>query len=140
MNTIKQIANSLHIQASAIRYYEKMGLITFQRDENGYRRCSDDDLQQLKLILIMKYSGYTIDEIKEVVQMQTSDITSSCEEETTKSILKKREEILLKIENYKRIVELSDYLLPQAYKFTDDDTNGELKELIDDVYEKIQRE
>lgn len=136
MSTIKDLAKALNIQSSTIRYYEKNGLIDFKRDENGYRTYDKKDLQRLKLILIMKYSNYSIQEISDVMKMNSVD-TEDCKDLATQVILNKREEIKRKIATYTKILELADYLLGQTEKLIDEESD-EFDEFIDDVFEKIK--
>lgn len=136
MSTIKDLAKSLNIQSSTIRYYEKNGLIDFKRDENGYRTYDKKDLQRLKLILIMKYSNYSIQEISDVMKMTSVD-TENCKDLATQVILNKREEIERKIATYTKILELADYLLGQTEKLIDDESD-KFDEFIDTVFEKMK--
>lgn len=136
MSTIKDLAKALNIQSSTIRYYEKNGLIDFKRDENGYRTYDKKDLQRLKLILIMKYSNYSIQEISDVMKMNSVD-TEDCKDLATQVILNKREEIERKIATYTKILELADYLLGQTEKLIDEESD-EFDEFIDDVFENIK--
>lgn len=65
MYTINQLAKKLKIPVSTIRYYEKKGVILPKRASNNYRVFTESDKNQLKLILVMKYAGFTLKQIKE---------------------------------------------------------------------------
>jgi len=61
--TIGEVAKQSGVAASAIRYYETLGLITSDRTEGGQRRYSDDTLLALKYISFAQEAGFTLREI-----------------------------------------------------------------------------
>ncbi|MBC1580948.1 MerR family transcriptional regulator [Listeria seeligeri] len=135
MNTIKFLADKLNISASSIRYYEKHGLLDIKRENNRYRIYDDSDEQQLKLILIMKYAGFTLKEINELLSLNDNSIPEQdCIERTNDLLLNKKAEILLKIENYKKVVELIDLMQPLATAETSEENSVELDNLINTIF------
>ncbi|HCJ4505636.1 TPA: MerR family transcriptional regulator, partial [Listeria innocua] len=105
MVTIKTVADKLEIPISTIRYYEKNGLLDVKRSENSYREYGEDDEEKIKLILVMKYSGFSIKEIKELLSLNNELVLEDdCVDQTNQMILKKKSEMLAKIENYKKVV------------------------------------
>ncbi|MBM5604488.1 MerR family transcriptional regulator [Listeria seeligeri] len=135
MNTIKFLADKLNISASSIRYYEKHGLLDIKRENNRYRIYDDSDEQQLKLILIMKYAGFTLKEINELLSLNDNSIPEQdCIERTNNLLLNKKAEILLKIENYKKVVELIDLMQPLATAETSEENSVELDNLINTIF------
>ncbi|MBC1485195.1 MerR family transcriptional regulator [Listeria seeligeri] len=135
MNTIKFLADKLNISASSIRYYEKHGLLDIKRENNRYRIYDDSDEQQLKLILIMKYAGFTLKEINELLSLNDNSIPEQdCIERTNNLLLNKKAEILLKIENYKKVVELIDLMQPIATAETSEENSVELDNLINTIF------
>ncbi|MFC0663662.1 MerR family transcriptional regulator [Listeria seeligeri] len=135
LNTIKFLADKLNISASSIRYYEKHGLLDIKRENNRYRIYDDSDEQQLKLILIMKYAGFTLKEINELLSLNDNSIPEQdCIERTNDLLLNKKAEILLKIENYKKVVELIDLMQPLATAETSEENSVELDNLINTIF------
>lgn len=66
--SISQLAQEFQLTPRAIRFYEDAGLITPQRD--GQRRVySQRDRIRLKLILRGKRLGFSLDEIKQIIDM-----------------------------------------------------------------------
>ncbi|MBM6929535.1 MerR family transcriptional regulator [[Clostridium] spiroforme] len=51
---IKEVEKLLHINAQTIRYYEKLGFLNPQRDNNGYRHYTKEDVQILKRIRFLR--------------------------------------------------------------------------------------
>lgn len=141
MSTIKEIAKRLNIPASTIRYYEKQGLLNIQRKNNNYREYSLEDEQKLKLILVMKYSGFSIKEIKALLTLNSNPtMEDQCIRETNHLISKKKNEILKKINNYQKIVALLDMLQPLAIAKTTTQNKLALEYQIDLIFKKISKE
>ncbi|MGI6040101.1 MAG: MerR family transcriptional regulator, partial [Eubacteriales bacterium] len=62
--TIKEIEELTGLARANIRFYEREGLISPERMSNGYRNYSDDDLQELLRIKLLRSLNVSIDEIK----------------------------------------------------------------------------
>ena len=65
--TIKEVERTLQIPRATIRFYEKEGLITPQRSENGYREYSDEDVERLKKIIILRKLGISLTDIEDIL-------------------------------------------------------------------------
>jgi MerR family transcriptional regulator, redox-sensitive transcriptional activator SoxR len=61
---IGEIADRAGIAASAIRYYEQIGLLPSARRVSGKRRYDLSILQKLRMIRLAKQTGLTIEEIQ----------------------------------------------------------------------------
>ena len=61
---IGELARSAGLNASAIRYYEKIGLLGPADRVNGQRRYSSDALDRILLIRFAGEMDFTLDEIK----------------------------------------------------------------------------
>lgn len=107
--TIGEMAKALGINTSALRYYDKEGLLPFvERSRSGIRMFTDKDYAMLKLINCLKRSGLSIKEIKSYIKMAQEGDTSLKERqkifESRRSAVKKEIEELnetLEILNYK---------------------------------------
>ena len=64
---IGELAQNLGIAASAIRYYEKEGLIDAPERVSGQRVYNSSVLSSLKLIQLAQAAGFTISEIKTLI-------------------------------------------------------------------------
>lgn len=66
--TISETAEKLGLTASALRYYDKEGLLPYvDRTESGIRIFKDADLGWLRLIECLKASGMPIKDIKQFI-------------------------------------------------------------------------
>lgn len=67
--TIGQAAEETGIPASAIRHWEKMGLIELERDpDNGYRKIPRAQIRRLLVIRTLKSAVWSLDVIREVLE------------------------------------------------------------------------
>ena len=67
--TISEAASLANVQASAIRHWEKEGLISPERDpENGYRLFTPVHIRQILLIRTLRRTVYFLEHMKEIVQ------------------------------------------------------------------------
>jgi MerR family redox-sensitive transcriptional activator SoxR len=62
--TISEVAAQTGLQASAIRYYEKAGLLTAPARSGGRRTYQNEILHQLSIICFAKELGFSLDEIR----------------------------------------------------------------------------
>ncbi|MCP3979396.1 MAG: MerR family transcriptional regulator [bacterium] len=62
--TIGQVAQKAGVRPSALRYYEKVGLLPKPRRVGGQRRYGPDSLEWLAGIHIAQEAGFTVAEIK----------------------------------------------------------------------------
>ncbi len=77
MYTVKQAAETLKIPPASLRYYDRLGIVSPMRAENGYRYYSEEDLRALRYVSIMKYAHFSLPEIKIIM-----DRFQSCENES----------------------------------------------------------
>jgi MerR family transcriptional regulator, redox-sensitive transcriptional activator SoxR len=64
--TIGEVARYAHMRASAIRFYEKVGLLPKPSRSGGQRRYDQNILPRLALLDWAKACGFTLDEIREL--------------------------------------------------------------------------
>ena len=64
--TIKEVEELLEIPRATIRFYEKEGLITPNREKNRYRDYSDEDVEKLKKIVILRKIGMSVEDINDI--------------------------------------------------------------------------
>jgi len=64
--TISEVAQQVGLQASAIRYYEKIGLLPPAQRISGQRRYDTTVLYRLAIIQWARRLGFTLDEIRQL--------------------------------------------------------------------------
>jgi len=64
--TISEVARQVGVQPSAIRYYEKIGLLPPARRVSGQRRYDSTMLYRLAVVQRARQLGFTLDEIRQL--------------------------------------------------------------------------
>jgi DNA-binding transcriptional MerR regulator len=64
---INEAEQVLGITKANIRFYEKEGLLSPSRNESGYREYSEDDIRQLKQIVILRKLGIPVQQIGDIL-------------------------------------------------------------------------
>ena len=69
-----QFAGMAHVTLRTIRYYDKQGILkpSFV-NESGARFYTDEDFARLQQILLLKYLGFSLDDIREMI-VDTKDL------------------------------------------------------------------
>ena len=84
---INDVIKEVNLSKRAIKYYEEEGLLEVQRNHNGYRDYSKENIETLKEISIYRKLGLSIQEIKEVQKSEDdaifADILKKMESELT---------------------------------------------------------
>jgi len=87
---IGEVARIVGISSSAIRFYERHGLINSKkigRAQNGYRIYSQKDLEEIQLIVMFKEFGLELKEIQQLLgkdKRTCADLVSSLDEQIEK--------------------------------------------------------
>lgn len=67
--TIGEVAKKLQVSTRTLRFYEEKGLVRpAYIEENGYRFYEKDQIKQLELILFLKELGFSLKQIKMLIQ------------------------------------------------------------------------
>ena len=73
-DTIGGLANAAGVGVETVRYYQRIGLRTEPvRPPGEVRRYGDEDLKRLKFIRSAQAAGFTLSEIKELLELNASD-------------------------------------------------------------------
>lgn len=70
--TTKEVCIQLSVTPKMLRVYESQKLIRAKRNENGYRDYSLDDVLQIQIIVMLRNLGFTLKEIKKVLDFKKS--------------------------------------------------------------------
>lgn len=72
--TSGQFAKKAHVTLRTIRYYDKQKLLVpSERTASGARRYTDADLAKLQQILLLKFLGFSLEEIRELTVASTDE-------------------------------------------------------------------
>jgi DNA-binding transcriptional MerR regulator len=68
--TIGALARRMRVHTSAVRFYERQGLIAPDRLSNGYRVYTEDAVNALRFICRAKELGFSLEQIGEILQVR----------------------------------------------------------------------
>ena len=78
--SIGKIAKQAGISVETIRFYERKGLLQEpQRKESGYRQYQEEDIRKLVFIQHAKNLGFSLNEIRDLMSLQTDSKSTSRE-------------------------------------------------------------
>lgn len=99
---VGEVARKAGINKETLRYYEKRKLITKpDRRRSGYRIFTQHHIDQVKFIKRAQELGFTLSEIKELLELRTDENTT-CSEVKSEAEEKYRD-VVEKIEDLQRI-------------------------------------
>lgn len=67
--TIGQLAAGGNVGVETIRFYQRKGLLETPTRENGIRRYGPEDLRRLRFIKQAQGAGFTLEEIRELLEL-----------------------------------------------------------------------
>lgn len=112
---IKKVAQIANISIRTLHHYDEIGLLVPNKDENGYRRYSEADLDRLQLILFYRAIDIPLKEIKEILQENKSDIDK---------LMAHRQKLLLKQKQIDTMIQLINqtiYSKKEGIKMTNEE-------------------
>ena len=131
--SIGEISQRLDIAPSALRYYEKEGLLPFvERSDSGIRQFTDIDLEWLIIIDSLKKTGMPLKEIKEFVKMFEERDTTIIRR--LEIVLRHREVIQQQVAKLNEIIMALDFKEQYYRKALDE---GKTKDLPDLTMEEL---
>lgn len=106
--TVGEAAKILNVAPSAIRYYDREGLLPFvERTDSGIRRFQERDFEWLRVIGCLKSSGMHIKNIKRFIDMAVKgDETIP---ERLKMMKEQRNAIMEQLEELQKTLDILDY-------------------------------
>ena len=71
--TIGKLAAAGGVGVETIRFYQRRGLLEQPTRESGIRRYGSEDLRRLRFIRQAQSAGFTLEEIRELLDLDASD-------------------------------------------------------------------
>lgn len=71
--SIGQLAAGGNVGVETIRFYQRKGLLETPTRESGIRRYGSEDLRRLRFIKQAQVAGFTLEEIKELLALDTGE-------------------------------------------------------------------
>lgn len=137
--TIKDVEKITGMTAKSIRYYESKGLISVARRENDYRNYTEEDVETLRQIRLLRYLEFTVEEIRGMLHMEEEDVAQALKERAAKFVElreqnEKKQEIALALaKDYRKgKVDISEY--NEVIDFLESEDGEELRRALSDVF------
>ncbi|OWA35506.1 hypothetical protein B9G55_12785 [Saccharibacillus sp. O16] len=126
--TIKQTSELTGLPEDTIRYYEKIGLLPkAKRRANSHRVYGSEDVQTMKLILCLKKTGMSLEEMKPYLDMsRAGDLAET--PEAFDRIRAYRAEVLEQMASLQTIVDFIDLKLSQGTLLNQQDCDADPQE------------
>lgn len=114
--TVGELANKMNVTVRTLQYYDKIGLVKASAySEGGRRLYSDQDVIILHQVLALKYLGFSLDEIKEML------VSLGTPEEVATVLQGQSEAIAKQIEKLKRAKQDLEALCTEVLKIREVD-------------------
>ena len=78
--TIGKLAAAGGVGVETIRFYQRRGLLDMPQRADGIRRYGSDDVRRLRFIRHAQAAGFTLEEIKELLDLDASEDRSRARE------------------------------------------------------------
>jgi MerR family transcriptional regulator, mercuric resistance operon regulatory protein len=84
--TIGQLAAGGNVGVETIRFYQRKGLLETPTRESGIRRYGSEDLRRLRFIKQAQAAGFTLEQIRELLDLDSGQDRSRARELATSRI------------------------------------------------------
>ncbi|MDX3908395.1 MAG: MerR family DNA-binding protein [Sphingobium sp.] len=78
--TIGQLAAGGNVGVETVRFYQRKGLLETPTRETGIRRYGSEDLRRLRFIKHAQAAGFTLEEIRELLELDAGEDRSRARE------------------------------------------------------------
>ncbi|MBJ9720900.1 MerR family transcriptional regulator [Acinetobacter calcoaceticus] len=131
---ISQFSKKYGLSLDTLRFYEKCEILIPDRLTNGYRNYQDIHEQKIKLIISLKSIGFTLEEIKQLIELETKPPSEQCNIISNQLIDKKIEIISQQI----KLLEYGKDTLYDVKKYIKDNSfvknQEKIKKIIENLY------
>lgn len=90
---INEVIQLVPLSKRAVKYYEEQGLLHVEKDMNGYRNYSEDNIQRLKEISVYRKLGINIRDIKTLLDSDDKTLLEQIYQEKLNSHQAEKEEL-----------------------------------------------
>jgi len=137
--TIKQAAKKTGISSNTLRYYDKEGVLSPSRHENGYRYYDEVDIMLLKNIVVMKYAKFSLAEMKIMGGLFRKEPSKECNQISQNILNAKIKQLNHEICNYRKIISLMEkltYMMDSVdeYIHNKEDIGSFIHQIFDDIH------
>lgn len=137
---ISQISKKYGLSLDTLRFYEKCGVLVPERLTNGYRSYQEIHEQKIKLIICLKNTGFTLEEIKQLIELGIKPPSEECNIISNQLIDKKIEMINQQI----KLLVYGKDTLQDVKKYIKDNSfvknQGIIQDMIENLYKLLRKQ
>src|SRR5699024_7643201 len=138
LNSIQEASQILEVSKNTLRYYDRIGIVSPLRGENQYRKYSRNDLIDVMNIQIMKYAGFSLDEIKGKFSFhRLENVDLAYCEEVAEFVDAKNKETRRKINHLEKVSQLLT-MTSETLRDFNHENDQRLAEFAREIYKDIQ--
>jgi len=130
---ISQFSKKYGLSLDTLRFYEKCGVLVPNRLTNGYRNYQEIHEKKVKLIICLKSIGFALEEIKQLIELETRPPSEECNIISNQLMDKKIEVINQQI----KLLEYGRDTLQDVKKYIKNNSFIENQEIIKDMIENL---
>lgn len=130
---IRQFSLKHGLSLDTLRFYEKRKILIPDRLANGYRNYHDIHEQKVKLIICLKSIGFSLEEIKQLIELEKKPPSEKCNIVSNQLIDKKIEMINQQV----KLLEYGKNTLHDIKKYIADNSFVKNQEIISNMIENL---
>lgn len=89
MWTIKEFSKLTGVSPVALRYYDKKGILSSRRMENGYRYYDQEDLLIVKKLVLLRFADFSLEDIRIVTSLYNEPEGQECNDKANEVLQRK---------------------------------------------------
>lgn len=141
MWTIKEISKLTGLAPATLRYYDKMEILPSKRLENGYRVYDELDLLIIQNLVVLKYAGFPLDDIKVLTSLYYKEEGDECNEMGREVFDRQLKTMKQKIDMLQEVIKIIESIQPlfethELYKINQEDLYQRIQGLFQRIQEK----
>lgn len=139
MWTIKEFSQLTGVSPVSLRYYDKKGILTSQRLENGYRYYDQKDLLIVKNLVVLKYAGFSLEDIRLLMSLYNEPEDQECNDKSNEVLQRNLKEMKERIRLFQQIIDVMEEIMPlfenhELYKLN----QTTLNQTIDAIFDQLK--
>ncbi|MDO5062694.1 MAG: MerR family transcriptional regulator [Peptostreptococcaceae bacterium] len=127
MYLIRKVSEISGVSVRTLHHYDQIGLLSPQKNENGYRYYSEEDMSLLQTILFYKYLGFSLKQIKSLLTTEDKSLLIHLKKQLT-LIQNQKQKLLTLIDtlettisSYERRIEMSTKEKFNGFRYEDNE-------------------
>ena len=138
MWTIKEFAKLTGVSTVSLRYYDKEGILPSKRLENGYRSYDQGDLLMVKNLVVLKYAGFSLEDIKIMTSLYHEPEGQDCNDKANEVLQRNVKEMKERIRMFQQIIAVAEEIMPlfenhELYKVNQEQLDQKMTAIFDQI-------